>query len=200
MDILNLDCFTGPKAAKWFDTARGLTVADNEGQLNGGIMNPRREHLKLGQYYYRFVSRNLPQQRKIGGVWWIDFETLKHIHGRFRHAGPNPTARQSRGPGAASRSTFREWLALTFEWNLIEEVVIACLRARLDAYSGFGRRAQGGHGFDNRAFGMAPHLSDLFTIKQYCVPEVWMHQKQAFPTPRIVSFQQIDAVAAGRIM
>jgi hypothetical protein len=200
MDILNVDCFEGTKAARWFNTALGISGSDGETGINGGIMNPAREHLKLGQYYYRFVSRAAPTERKIGGVWWTDFDTLNNIHARYLHTGPSPTAKQSRGPHAGSRATFREWLALTFEWNLIEEIVIAQLRARLDSYSGFGRRAKGHHGFDNRAFGMVPHLSNLFSIKQYCVPEVWVHQKLSFPIFSIVGFHRIDDVVAGKVL
>jgi hypothetical protein len=200
MDILNIDCFTGIKAENWLGKARGFSIVDGETAINGGIVNPQREHLKLGQNYYRFVSKSTNPKFKIGGAWWIDADTLNNIYARFRHTGPSPTARQSSGPHAGARSTFREWLALTFEWNLIEEVVIAQLQARLDAYSGFGRRAEGRHGFDNRPFGMAPHLSNLFTIKQYCVPEVWVHQKQAFPNFRIVGFHHIAEIVRGDIV
>lgn len=200
MDVLNIDCFNGPKAGDWLRRAQGLSINDGEAAFNGGIINPAREHLKVGQYYYRFVSKALPAKFKAGGAWWIDFDTLNNIYARYRHTGPSATAKQSSGPHVGSRSTFREWLALTFEWNLIEEIVIAQLRARLDSYSGFGRRAQGQHGFDNRAFGMAPHLSNLFTIKQHCVPEVWVHQKQAFPAFRIVGFHDIEDVVAGKII
>jgi hypothetical protein len=124
MDVLNIDCFNGPKAAEWLGKASGYSELNGERALNGGILNPQREHLKLGQYYYRFVSRALRPEVKIGGAWWIDFDTLHNIHTRYRQVGASPTARQSRGPGAGARSTFREWLALTFEWNLIEEVVL----------------------------------------------------------------------------
>jgi len=200
MDVLNIDCFQGPKAADWRNKALGVSTINGETAFNGGIINPDRVHLKPGEYYYRFVSKALPSAYKIGGPWWIDSDTLNNIYARYRHTGPSPTAKQSSGPHAGSRSTFREWLALTFEWNLIEEIVIAQLRARLDSYAGFGRRAEGRHGFDNRAFGMAPHLSNLFTVKQHCVPEVWVHQKQAFPIFRIVGFHHIDDVVAGKIL
>src|SRR5262249_35620697 len=163
----------GSKADDWLSKAYGLSAIDGEAAANGGIMNPLREHLKLGQYYYRFVSKALRPEFKIGGAWWVDFDTLNNIYERYCRTGHSPTQRQSSGPHAGARSTFREWLALTFEWNLIEEIVIAQLQARLDSYSGIGRRAKGQHLFDNRAFGMAPHLSNLFTIKQHCVPEVW---------------------------
>lgn len=202
MDVLNIDCFTDPgKSRMWFDKARGFSVDKNTNEcvFNGGIVNPQREHLRLGQFYYRFVSRSSPHKYKTGGVWWIDADTLNNIYQRYRAAGPNPMMHQSRGPGVA-RSTFREWLALTFEWNLIEEIVIAPLMARVDSYSGFGRPAQGGHAFDNRGYGYAPHLSNLFTIKQHCVPELWVHQAQAFPSARIVPFSKIEDVAAGRIV
>lgn len=200
MDVLNRDCFEPPKSIEWFNKARGYSEIDGAGAFNGGIINPRREHLKVGNYYYRFVSAATKPEYKSGGVWWIDFDTLNAIYQRFKAAGPNPMAKQSRGPGAASRSTFREWLALTFEWNLIEEVVIGLLVARLDSFSGVGRTAEGStHGFDNRAFGMAPHLSTMFTIKQHCVPEMWKHQKAAMPGPKILPFSRIEEIAAGRV-
>ena len=199
MEVLNLDCFSGEKGALWLQRASGMTVKDGEGSFNGGIVNPMREHLKLGQYYYRFVSRHWTEEQKFGGAWWIDFDTLNNIHARFRHTGPSETAKQSRGRGAASRSTFREWLAVSFDWNLIEGIVVARLQARLDCYSGFGRRAAGSHAFDNRAFGMAPHLSNLFTIKQLCVPDVAVHQKKALPDPRVFPFEQIEAIVGGRV-
>ena len=201
IEVLNIDCFTGPDAGKWLAKARGLSVDEQGmGSFNGGIVNPQREHLKVGEYYYRFVSKSTPPAYKIGGMWWMDSSTLINIHRRFVAAGPNPAAKQSRGPGAAARSTFREWLALTFEWNLIEEVIIGQLRARLDSYSGFGRQAQGGHGFDDRKFGMAPHLSNLFSIKQHFVPEFYKHQPVAMPHHKIVDFARIEDVVAARII
>ncbi|MDE3175710.1 MAG: hypothetical protein KGM15_06305 [Pseudomonadota bacterium] len=197
-EILNLDCFSGAKYQKWFDAARGFADANSGGVFNGGIVSPQREHLKLGQYYYRFVSTGMAESRKLGGAWWIDFDTLNTIYSRYREIGDNPNARRLSGSGPAA-ATFREWLALTYEWNAIQEIVIAPLRARLDAYSGAGRVAQGSHVFDQRAFGYAPHLSYLFGVKQYCVPELYLHVKAAFPNPRIVPFRFIEGVASGEI-
>jgi hypothetical protein len=119
------------------------------------------------------------------------------MYQRFKATGPNTRVPHSSGPAS---STFREWLALTYEWNMIEEIVIAQLRERLDCYSGFGRVAKGGNPFDTRAFGYAPHLSNLFSIKQLCVPEVWVHQSRAFPVHRNVPFALIDQVAHGLIV
>ena len=169
----------------------------NQGSFNGGILNPMREHLKLGNYYYRFVSNRIDHSRKIGGAWWIDADTLNGIYNRFHVTGPNPRVPHAAAPAS---STFREWLALTFEWNMIEEIVIAALRARMDCYSGFGRQAQGRDPSDTRAFGYASHLSNLFTIKQLCIPEVYVHQAQAFPHCRIVPFDRIDDVVSGRLI
>jgi hypothetical protein len=45
-----------------------------------------------------------------------------------------------------------------------------------------------------------PPESDDLSIKQHCVPEVWLHQKQAFPRFRIVGFQHIDDIVAGNIL
>lgn len=170
------------------------------GSLNGGIINPQREHLKLGQAYYRFVSCSIKPEYKAGGVWWFDADTLNNMYARYREIGGNPRTPHSTASGPAA-TVFREWLALTFEWNEIEEIVITRLEARMDAYSGFGRLAVGAgqHPGDFRAYGMAPHLQNRFTIKQLCVPEVWLHQAKAFPRHRIVPFSQIEAVVSGSV-
>jgi hypothetical protein len=196
--VLNLDCFTtSPKREHWLAKARGFATQVGDGPQNGGIANPQREHLMPGQYYYRFVSASIDPAYKIGGVWWMDFSTLKNIYSRFQATGPNERTPRSSGPAS---STFREWLALTIEWNLIEEIVIAPLQARLDGYSGFGRLAKGNSPDDTRTFGYATHLSNLFSIKQFCVPELWIHQKQAFPSYRIMPFSQIESVVDGKTL
>jgi hypothetical protein len=197
-EILNLDCFSGPKFQKWHDAARGFSDSEGDGGFNGGIVSPQREHMKLGQNYYRLVSAQVPESRKVGGVWWMDYETLKAIYVRFLETGDNPRGRRLKGSGASS-SVFREWLALTYEWNSIQEIVMAPLQARLDAYTGAGRVAQGAHVFDRRAYGYAPHLSYLFGVKQYCVPELYLHVKAAFPKYRILPFRLIGGVASGEI-
>ena len=195
--ILNLDCFTtSPKREEWLAKARGFGKQVGDGPQNGGIVNPQREHMKLGQHYYRFVSAGLREEYKTGGAWWVDFDTLNNIYSRFRATGPNERTPRSSGP---TSSSFREWLALTIEWNLIEEIIIAQLQARLDCYSGFGRQAKGTDPDDTRAFGYAPHLSNYFTIKQLCVPELWVHGKQAFPKFNKLPFSDIEAVIGGKV-
>ncbi len=195
LEILNLDCFTtSPKREQWLIKARGYQESNGWGTFNGGILNPQREHLRIGQHYYRFVSSATKLEYKSGGVWWIDAETLNNMYSRFKTTGPNRQVPHSSGPAS---STFREWLALTYEWNMIEEIVVAQLQARLDCYSGFGRIARGNNPLDTRAYGYAPHLSNLFTIKQLCIPELWLHQKEAFPSYRILPFSQIDRVVRG---
>ena len=196
MDILNLDCFSGEKGDFWLNRARGFSVKDEFGDFNGGVVNPMREHLKLGQYYFRFASAAWPKEAKVGGAWWIDYDTLNTIYNRFKSIGENPNARHIRGSGPAA-STFREWLAVAYEWNFFQEIIVARLARRLDAYSGAGRLARGQHVFDNRAFGYAPHLSNIFTIKQYCVPEVRKYVDLAFPNLKIMPFREIDSLAKG---
>lgn len=197
MDVLNRDCFDGggnpQKAKQWYETALGYSVdkISGWGNFNGGMTRPQREHLRLGNRYYRFVSAAIPHAYKTGGVWWIEHETLIHIYQRYKAAGANPnTPISARSTPAAS--VFREWLALTFEWNLIEEIIVADLYARLDAFAGAGRVARGGHVMDNRGYGYAPHLSNLFTIKQLCIPELWVHEKKAFPNARIHPFANLE--------
>ena len=204
-EVLNIDCFQGPKAAEWLAKARGLSIgSDGWGMLNGGIVNPQREHMKVGQIYYRFVSKSIPHGYKVGGMWWMDYETLKNIHERFRQAGANPHVKyQGKTEDKSARSTFREWLALTYDWNEIEEVIVGELRARVDAYTGFGRLASGPagkHAGDTRAFGYAPHLSKLFSIKQWFVPEFFKYNASAMPNAKIHDFDRIDDIVAGTLV
>jgi hypothetical protein len=196
MEILNLDCFSGEKGEFWRNKALGFSTKDDIGDFNGGVVNPMREHLKLGQYYFRFASSSWPRPAKVAGAWWIDYDTLNTIHNRYKAIGASTTARHIGGSGPAA-STFREWLAVTYEWNLFQEIVVARLLQRLDAYSGAGRTAHGGHVFDNRSFGYAPHLSNLFTIKQYCVPDLRVHGDKAFPNIKIIPFREIENLANG---
>ena len=77
LDVLNLDCFTtSPKREKYLAMARGYSEKDDLGSFNGGILNPQREHMRVGQNYYRFVSRGLKPEYKTGGAWWIDADTF----------------------------------------------------------------------------------------------------------------------------
>lgn len=198
MAALNQNCFIGPDAARWFNAARGFSETPDGGSFNGGIVNPAREHLKLGQYYYRFVSHGAPYEAKVGGGWWIDAETLHNIYARFRATGDNPNARRLARTGPAA-STFREWLALTYEWNAIQEIAIGLLAAPMDAWSGAARQARGGHVFDSRAFGYAPHLSHMFGVKQYFVPDMRSHYARAMPHRLLAPFSKIEAVVAGDI-
>jgi hypothetical protein len=198
MDVLNRDCFdfagNRQKAQKWFDEARGFSVdKSGMGVFNGGIVNPQREHLRVGYRYYRMVSAATDHSRKIGGVWWIEHEALVNIFQRFKATGANTRMAVS-ARSAPSSTVFREWLALTFEWNLIEEILYCDLAARIDAYTGAGRIAAGRHVMDTRGYGYAPHLSNLFTIKQLCIPELWVHQPKAFPNIRIVPYAQLESL------
>ncbi len=196
LDILNLDCFTtSPKREKWYNDALGFSVGDDDqGMYNGGIVNPQREHLKVGHYYFRLISGSQPASRNFG-PWWMDFETLNNIYQRFAVTGDN---RKLASSGHAS-SVFREWLALTYSWNRIEKVVVARLEARLDCYSGVGRLAQGASSKDFRRLGYAPHLSVMFNIKQLCVPEIWLHAKTAMPKVTTHSFNRIEDIVRGRL-
>lgn len=197
MEVLNRDCFEGDKGRRTYDAACGYSEVDGVGAFNGGIVSPVRVHMPVGQWYFRFVSRSAPHGAKIAGAWWIDYETLHAIWSRWKAVGPNPNARRLAGSGPAA-STFREWLALTYEWNSIQELVIAQLRARLDAWSGVARIAEGRHVFDSRAFGYAPHLSKLFGVRQLFVPDLKMHRQRAFPAPQIRPFADVEQIGAGK--
>jgi len=216
-EVLNLDCFIGTDQRKIRETlaqAEGRQINrskdrhDVDGRIrydippNGGIVNPKREHLKVGQYYIRFFSKSLPYKSKVGGGWWNDFDTVNNMYQRYLATGPNENVRyEGQKRDCSARSTLREWMALTFEWNEIEEFVVAQLWARMDAYTGAGRTAEGSgsHQGDKRAFGYAPHLANHFTIKQLFIPELWKHHEQAFPKPAFFNLNQLDKFVAGEL-
>ena len=216
--VLNIDHFIGDDQRKiaearaaaegrWVDRkATGAGPTDRirfETPPNGGIVNPKREHLKVGQYYFRFVSKALPHKDKVAGQWWVEFDTLNNIYGRFKAAGANEAVKyQGAHADSSPRSSVREWLALTFDWNEIEQIIVAQLWARMDAYTGFGRLAKGPdgkHAGDNRAFGYAPHLSNIFSVKQLYVPGMWDLHEKAFPKPVFFEFSDIDRLIAGEL-
>lgn len=197
LTVLNRDEFEGDAGRKSYDAASGVSVIDGEAAFNGGIINPRRAHLSMGQWYFRFVSSATPHAVKVGGAWWVDYETLHNIWRRYEATGANPNARRIAHSSDAA-STFREWLALTYEWNLIQEMVVAQLARRMDAWAGVGRVARGAHVFDNRSFGYAPHLSKLFEIRQNYIPGMRKHAAAAFPAPRVLPFARVADIASGK--
>jgi hypothetical protein len=53
---------------------------------------------------------------------------------------------------------------------------------------------------DSRKVGYPAHLSNLFTIKQRFIPELWRHVAAACPIPpRVVPIAQIHRVLDGSI-
>jgi hypothetical protein len=122
----------GYSTEAWFNDAQAVGT--------GGIINPERDHLKLGQQYYRFASSSTPYRAQVGGGWWIDYEQFIMIRDHARRYGHEL--------GYAARL----FLALPYEWTRVDRLWSAFLKLPLDAYTGYGRTAQGS-GKDKRDAG-----------------------------------------------
>lgn len=94
---------------------------------NGGIIMPRPEHLRLGQYYYRFADSQWVRERQVSGSWWVDYENLTAI-ARF--------AREHSTP----REAVQYFLGVPHQWNRCDTLVRGLLMAPLKALSGKGRQ------------------------------------------------------------
>ena len=131
-NVANAARFSEPQArliAAGFDVERWLN--DGQGVGTGGILSPQRIHLPVGNYYYRFASGTSARDAIYGGGWWLDFENLQII----RHFGE--------GNGYALRAAARLMLALPYAWTRVDLLLRALLIKPLDAYSGYGKPAQG---------------------------------------------------------
>jgi hypothetical protein len=130
--IENAECFTQPH---WRVIACGLQTEAwfNEGQGvgSGGIFNPRRGHLRVGEYYYRFASSTSSEAAQRGGGWWLDFENFRKI----RSFAENNSY--------SLREAARLMLALPHAWTPVDLLIRAQLRVPLDAYAGEGKPAKG---------------------------------------------------------
>ena len=151
--------------------ARGASDRDNAGwpEPNGGMLNPRRIHLSVGNRYYRFASSAKPQAERLYGGWWIEFETIRKI---ARFAAEHTDARHA----------VRYFLAVPWSWNSVDKVISGYLREPLDAYRGEGRAvstAAGAHSRDGGTRYIPPqHVKELY---QLYIPGMRQVGAQAFP-------------------
>lgn len=130
-DAPNRHCLSEPH---WRVIAQGFDTESwfNDGQATGtgGILNPQPDHLRTGNYYYRFASSNSPREAQLGGGWWLDFENYKKIES-FAQAN-----------GYSLRDTARMMLALPYAWTRVDLRVKALLTKPLIAYTGEGKPAK----------------------------------------------------------
>jgi hypothetical protein len=113
------------------DTRSQATGGDKQ---NGGIENPKQQHLRANQFYYRFASSTAPQSC-LNGAWWLEFETFNKIRN---------FARASIADGSSSdarREAVRYCLALP--WGQCDRLVRALFIQEVEVYRGVGRVARG---------------------------------------------------------
>jgi hypothetical protein len=129
---LNEHCFSEPH---WRVIARGFQTEGwfNEGEAvgTGGIRNPQPVHLRLGNFYYRFASSASPRESRLGGGWWIDFESFHTIRAFAQKT------------GHTIRESARLMLALPYAWTRVDLLIRAALQVQLKAYTGEGKPAAG---------------------------------------------------------
>ncbi len=128
----NAACFDEPHwrvIARGFDTERWF--GDGEAVGTGGIRNPLPMHLPTGHYYYRFASSASSPDARLGGGWWVEFETFRTIKA---FADEN---------GYRLRDAARLLLALPYAWTRVDLLARALLVRPLKAYAGVGKPAQG---------------------------------------------------------
>src|SRR5262245_15932473 len=129
---LNDICFTQPHwrlIAQGFDTERWFE--DGQAVGTGGMFSPQRDHLKTGQFYYRFASSTSPRKAQLGGGWWISFDTY------------NTIMLYARRNNIEFTNAARLFLALPYDWTRLDRIVRAMLVERMDAYVGEGKVAKG---------------------------------------------------------
>lgn len=127
----NAHCFSEPH---WRVIASGFSTESwfGDGQVvgTGGILNPMRTHLRVGQRYYRFASSTSGLRGQVGGGWWIEYAHFAVIK--------DFAAQHGYQLGDAARL----FLALPYEWTRVDRLVSAILEVPLDAYVGHGKVAQ----------------------------------------------------------
>lgn len=113
------------------DTRPEKAVVNGLGQplfytQTGGMINPQRCELKVGDILYRFVARNTPPERAVTGGWWVDktqFTKMDHFA-------------QTQGVSIAMAS--RILCCVPPEWSDMGLLIRARVRDPLLAYRGLG--------------------------------------------------------------
>ncbi len=134
--------------------ARGAATTGSDWvETNGGIVSPHRVHVPTGQYYYRFASSTTPHEYRRRGCWWIEYEVMTKI------------ARFVREKDSTPRDAARYFLALPWSWTKVDRLVRAQLVAKVDAYRGEGKPAEGTHPRDAGTRFIPPqHIRELYQL------------------------------------
>ena len=136
------------------EQARGSNPAATDWvETNGGIVMPKRVHLRPGQYLYRFASSATPHARRSLGCWWLEYEVVAKI------------ARFAREQNSTPREAARYFLALPWSWSQSDRLVKALLAEKVDAFPGEGKPAIGTHQRDARTRYIPPrHIKELYQL------------------------------------
>ena len=122
-------------------------------ETNGGIQMPRRVHVTMGQYLYRFASSATPAPLRAQGCWWIEYEVLTKI------------ARFAREQDSTPRDAARYFLALPWSWTQVDRLLRARVNAPIDASRGTGKPAAGNHARDAETRFIPPHhIGELYQL------------------------------------
>lgn len=170
-NALNSQCFDG---LYWQEYARGYQC--HKGQFheyNGGILMPRRIHLRTHQMYFRFADSRKEREKQLTSSWWIEFETLVSIRNYCRRF-------------STPREAVQYMLAVPWAWNEVDKLISGILEAPLDAYRGRGKLARTA---DQKNVYIPPlHIE----IQQLCIPGLALRAAGEKRTIREIAFPRLQ--------
>jgi hypothetical protein len=130
---------------------------------NGGIQNPKQQHVRAHQFYYRFASSDRPEYHT-GGSWWLEFETFNKIRQLARSAAADGSSQDAR------REAVRYCLALPWQFTQCDRLIRAMFTQEVEVFRGLGRTAHG-HTLSTAAAGSFPtryippqHIKELYQL------------------------------------
>lgn len=192
--VLNRDCFEPPKESHYAGAARGAAVPAFDGNTpdawlkasrNGGMTRMNRVHLAVGQYYYRFCDSARFQadwKRQASGPWWIEYETFDTVRSFARQHAHIRAYGEKTGQSGLSYA-MKLHAAVPYEWGDGGALVVARLKARVDAWKGWGATAElsADATSQNSHDGGAKYIPlQNPGVFQLYIPEIWRHFDDAF--------------------
>lgn len=144
--------------AAGFDTERWF----NDGQAvgTGGIANPQPLRLPAGHYLYRFASSQAAVSTRLGGGWWLDYESFHRIE-QF-----------ARSHAYSLREAARLMLALPYSWTRADLLVRALPQHDLQAYAGLGKPARGADTGPDKGTAWIP--TPALQVRQLYIPGLFV--------------------------
>jgi hypothetical protein len=133
---INAKYFMSGTPAEKADMEKMRLKATGGDKHNGGIQNPKHQHVRANQYYYRFASSRAPKYI-LDGAWWLEYETFNKIRMFARSAASDGSSKDAR------REAVRYCLALPWDFTDCDRLVRAMFTQEVDVYRGVGRTARG---------------------------------------------------------